>query len=85
MSLLTLAFLCYITVPEIFNRLLLLAHSSATSSPLCKLAIGADVLGSRNPVSPNSAVLSALITNGDLYPWSALMFTMHYAEKKNYF
>jgi hypothetical protein len=81
-SLLTLASLFYITVPEIFNQLLLPAHNSATSSPLRKLVIGADVLGSSNPVSPSSAVLSASITDGDWYPGSDLMFTMCYAAKK---
>ena len=76
MSLLTLASLSYITVPEIFNRLLLPAHSSATSSPLCKLATSANVLRSSNPMSSSSAVLSVLITDGDLYRRSDLMFTM---------
>ena len=78
-----MASLYCLTVPEIFNRLSLPAHSSATSSPLCKLAIGADVLGSRNLVSPKTAAeLAVLIANGDMYPRSDLMFTMHSAGKK---
>lgn len=81
MSHLTLASSSWLTVPEIFNRLLLPAHSSATSSPLYKLALGVDVLGSRNPMPPNSAVFCVNI-NGDLYPRSDPMFTMHSAENK---